>query len=142
MSAQPKSDSSQRSQRQSALAAQRARRLSESSLKSVAPKKLVEPRPAPTKLWESGMVLGVNVVLISTALVTLTHLVPFQLSQHAKLKEIRAEESSLSQDIRALEQSYAQNQTPEAAQRVAQQQGNLMPINHLSVVLTPNVGAH
>ncbi len=140
MSAQPKSDFSRRSQRQSALAAQRARRLSEGSL-NVAPKKLVEPRPAPTKLWESGMILGVNVVLISTALVTLTHLVPFQLSQHAKLKEIRAEESSLSQDIKALEQNYAQNQTPEAAQRVAQQQGNLMPLNHLSVVLTPNVAA-
>ena len=140
MSAQPKVfDSSQRSQRLAALAAQRSRRLAVSKKSAISTK--AEPRPVPTKLWESGMILGVNVVLISTALVTLTHLVPFQLNQHAKLKEIRAEESSLAQDIKALEESYERNQTPEAAQRIAQQQGNLMPINHLSVVLTPGVGA-
>lgn len=125
-------------QRQSSLAAQRAERLS--GIKAVqSPSTLAgraEARLASTKLWESGMVLGVNAVLISTAIVTLAHLVPYQLTQHAKLKEIRAEESTLSLDIQTLKQSYEQNQSPEAAQRVAQQQGNLMPADQVNVVLT------
>jgi hypothetical protein len=138
MSAQPKaSDFSRRSQRQSALTAQRERRLSAASQKAADRSKIsLEVSPVPTKLWESGMALGINLVLISTAIVTLTHLLPYQLTQHAKLKEIRAEESNLSQDIQTLEQSYKQNQTPDAAQRIAQQQGNLMPVGRLSVVLT------
>jgi hypothetical protein len=140
MSAQSNVFASQRSQRQSVLAAQRAQRLSAATTKglitSKTSKALTEARPASVKLWESGMVLGVNAVLIGTAIITLTHLVPYQLRQHDKLKEIRAEESSLSQNIQALEQSYEQNKSPEAAQRVAQQQGNLMPLNHMNVILT------
>jgi hypothetical protein len=129
---------SRKTQRQSVLAAQRAQRLA--GIKAVKPsssfKTSLEVRPASTKLWESGMVLGVNTVLISTAIVTLVHLVPHQLTQHAKLKQIRAEESSLAQDIQTLQQNYEQNMSPEAAQRVAQQQGNLMPANQVNVVLT------
>jgi hypothetical protein len=137
MSAQSNVFTSQRPQRQSVLAAQRAQRLSAATTKgSTTSKALTEARPDSVKLWESGMVLGVNAVLIGTAIITLTHLVPYQLRQHDKLKEIRAEESSLSQNIQALEQSYEQNKSPEAAQRVAQQQGNLMPPNHMNVILT------
>jgi cell division protein FtsB len=123
---------SRKAQRQSALAAQRAQRLSGSKAIKTSP----EARSASTKLWESGMVLGINAVLISTAIVTLVNLVPHQLTQHAKLKQIRAEESSLAQDIQVLQQNYEQNMSPEAAQRVAQQQGNLMPANRVNVVLT------
>jgi hypothetical protein len=126
---------SRKAQRQSALAAQRAQRLS-GNAKPASAKTSSDVRPASTKLWESGMVLGVNTVLISTAIVTLAHLVPHQLTQHAKLKQIRAEESSLAQDIQTLQQNYEQNMSPEAAQRVAQQQGNLMPANQMNVVLT------
>jgi hypothetical protein len=137
MSAQSNVFTSQRSQRQSVLAAQRAQRLSAATKKgSTLSKALTEVRPDSVKLWESGMVLGVNAVLIGTAIITLTHLVPYQLRQHDKLKEIRAEESSLSQNIQALEQSYEQNKSPEAAQRVAQQQGNLMLPNRMNVILT------
>ncbi len=127
---------SRKAQRQSALAAQRAQRLSGNATKSASAKTSSDVRPASTKLWESGMVLGVNTVLISTAIVTFAHLVPHQLTQHAKLKQIRAEESSLAQDIQTLQQNYEQNMSPEAAQRVAQQQGNLMPANQVNVVLT------
>lgn len=138
MSAQPDSLASRRSRRPSVLAAQRQQRLAAAKLPQnpAVPKKLLEARPASAKLWESGMVLGVNAILIGTAVVTLAHLVPYQLRQHAKLKEIRAEESSLSQNIQALEHSYEQNKSPEAAQRVAQQQGNLMPIGRMNVILT------
>lgn len=131
---------SRKAQRQSALAAQRAQRLSGNATKSLSTSKLSsDMRSASAKLWESGMVLGINTVLISTAIVTLAHLVPHQLTQHAKLKQIRAEESSLAQDIQTLQQSYEQNMSPEAAQRVAQQQGNLMPANQVNIVLThPN----
>jgi hypothetical protein len=128
---------SRKAQRQSALAAQRAQRLLGNATKtSSISKNSADIRPASTKLWESGMVLGVNTVLISTAIVTLSHLVPHQLTQHAKLKQIRAEQSSLAQDIQTLQQNYEQNMSPEAAQRVAQQQGNLMPANQVNVVLT------
>jgi cell division protein FtsB len=129
---------SRNAQRQSALAAQRTQRLSgmKAVKSSSALKAAPEARPASTKLWESGMILGVNTVLISTAIVTLAHLVPHQLTQHAKLRQIRAEESSLSQDIQQLKQNYEQNLSPEAAQRVAQQQGNLMPADQVTVVLT------
>jgi cell division protein ZapA (FtsZ GTPase activity inhibitor) len=139
MSALPNSvPSSRKAQRQSALATQRAQRLS--GIKAAKPsssfKAASAVRPASAKLWESGMVIGVNTVLISTAIVTLAHLVPHQLTQHAKLKQIRTEESSLAQNIQTLQQNYEQNMSPEAAQRVAQQQGNLMPADQVSVVLT------
>ncbi len=129
---------SRQAQRQSTLAAQRAQRLSggKASKPSSSFKAASEVTSAPTKLWESGMVIGVNTILIGTAIATLAHLVPHQLTQHAKLKQIRAEESSLAQDIQTLQQNYEQNMSPEAAQRVAQQQGNLMPANQVNVVLT------
>lgn len=131
--------SSRRARRQSSLAAQRAKRLAEGeAIKSLAARPVQpEARLASTKLWESGMVLGVNVVLIGTAITTLMHLVPFQLAQQTKLKEIRAEESNLAKDVQMLKQSYELNQSSEGAQRVAQQQGNLIPPNQVNVIVMP-----
>jgi hypothetical protein len=89
------------------------------------------------RVWESGLILGMNVVLIATALVTLSNLVPNQLTQRAKLKEISREESQVAQNLQALQQTYQRGQSPEMAQRIAQEQGSLMPADQLKVFQIP-----
>lgn len=89
------------------------------------------------RLWESGFILGMNVVLIGTALVTLAHLVPYQLAQREKLKEITREESQVAQSLQELQQTYQRSQTPETAQRIAQEQGSLMRADQLKVFQIP-----
>jgi Pyruvate/2-oxoacid:ferredoxin oxidoreductase gamma subunit len=89
------------------------------------------------RVWESGLILGMNVVLIGTALVTLANLVPNQLTQRAKLKEISREESQVAQNLQALQQTYQRGQSPEMAQRIAQEQGSLMRADQLKVFQIP-----
>jgi cell division protein FtsB len=89
------------------------------------------------RVWESGLILGMNVVLIGTALVTLANLVPNQLTQRAKLKEISREESQVAQNLQDLQQTYQRGQSPEAAQRIAQEQGSLMRADQLKVFQIP-----
>jgi Pyruvate/2-oxoacid:ferredoxin oxidoreductase gamma subunit len=89
------------------------------------------------RVWESGLILGMNVVLIGTALVTLANLLPNQLTQRAKLKEISREESQVAQNLQALQQTYQRSQSPETAQRIAQEQGSLMRADQLKVFQTP-----
>ena len=89
------------------------------------------------RIWESGLILGMNVLLIGTALVTLANLVPNQLTQQAKLKEISREESQVAQNLQELQQSYQRSQSPETAQRIAQEQGSLMRANQLKVFQIP-----
>ncbi len=90
-----------------------------------------------SRIWESGFILGMNGVLIGTALVTLANLVPNQLSQHAKLKEISREESQVAQNLQELQQTYQRSQSPETAQRIAQEQGSLMRADQLKVFQMP-----
>jgi hypothetical protein len=89
------------------------------------------------RIWESGLILGMNVVLIGTALVTLANLVPNQMTQRAKLKEISREESQVAQNLQELQQTYQRSQSPETAQRIAQEQGSLMRANQLKVFQIP-----
>lgn len=89
------------------------------------------------RLWESGLILGMNAVLIGTAAVTLANLVPYQLTQSAKLKEISREESQIAQNLQELQQTYQRSQSPETAQRIAQEQGSLMRANQLKVFQIP-----
>jgi hypothetical protein len=90
-----------------------------------------------SRIWESGFILGMNGVLIGTALVTLANLVPNQLTQHAKLKEISREESQVAQNLQELQQTYQRSQSPETAQRIAQEQGSLMRADQLKVFQIP-----
>jgi hypothetical protein len=89
------------------------------------------------RIWESGLVLGMNAVLISTAVVTLANLVPYQLTQREKLKEISREESQVAQNLQTLQETYKRSQSPETAQRIAQEQGSLMKANQLKVFQVP-----
>jgi hypothetical protein len=90
-----------------------------------------------SRIWESGFILGMNGVLIGTALVTLANLVPNQLTQHAKLKEISREESQVAQNLQELQQTYQRSQSPQTAQRIAQEQGSLMRADQLKVFQIP-----
>jgi hypothetical protein len=85
------------------------------------------------RLWESGLILSMNTVLIGTAVVTLAHLVPYQFNQRAKLQEISREESQVAQNLQNLKQTYQRSQSPETAQRIAQEQGSLMRADQLKV---------
>jgi cytoskeletal protein RodZ len=89
------------------------------------------------RIWESGLVLGMNAVLISTALVTLAQLVPYQLTQREKLKEINREESQVAQNLQELQETFKRSQSPETAQRIAQEQGSLMRADQLKVFQVP-----
>jgi hypothetical protein len=89
------------------------------------------------RIWESSLILGMNVVLIGTALVTLVNLVPNQLTQRSKLKEISREESQVAQNLQELQQTYQRSQSPETAQRIAQEQGSLMRADQLKVFQIP-----
>jgi hypothetical protein len=89
------------------------------------------------RLWESGLILSMNAILIGTAAVTLAHLVPYQLNQRAKLQEISREESQVAQNLQDLKQTYQRSQSPETAQRIAQEQGSLMRADQLKVFPLP-----
>lgn len=89
------------------------------------------------RVWESGLVLGMNAVLIGTAIVTLANLVPYQLTQREKLKEISREESQVAQNLQELQDAYKRSQSPETAQRIAQEQGSLMRADQLKVFQVP-----
>jgi hypothetical protein len=89
------------------------------------------------QFWESGVMLGMNILLMGTAIVTLAHLIPYQMTQQAKLQELRSEESNMAQNLEDLRQEYEQSKSPEVAQRIAQEQGNLMRANQKRVFLIP-----
>jgi hypothetical protein len=98
---------------------------------------VTRPTSQRAHLWESGLILGMNTVLISTALVTLAQLIPFQLTQQAKLKEISAEQTQVKQNLQRLKQDYQRGQSPESALRIAEDQGNLMKANRKQIYWMP-----
>jgi lipid A disaccharide synthetase len=142
MSALPNSISSRRDRRSKSQADQLARRRQQAQKNQnrfkeerLALKPVVNDYKA--RVWESGLILGMNVVLIGTALVTLANLVPNQLTQREKLKEISHEESQVAQNLQELQQTYQRSQSPETAQRIAQEQGSLMRADQLKVFQIP-----
>ncbi len=82
--------------------------------------------------------LGMNILMMGTAIATLAHLIPHQMTQQAKLQELRFEESSMAQNLKDLKQEYEQSKSPEMAQRIAQEQGNLMRANQKRVFYIPS----
>lgn len=143
MGALPNPVSSSRSVRAQERQSQSARRQTQPPTKRPARKlslnadTLTKGHPR-AQFWESGVMLGVNVVLMGTAIVTLTHLIPYQMTQQAKLQELRSEESNMAQSLENLKQEYERSKSPEVAQRIAQEQGNLMRINQKRVFLIPS----
>jgi cytoskeletal protein RodZ len=96
-----------------------------------------QPTSQRAHFWESSLILGMNGVLIGTALITLAQLIPFQVTQQAKLKEISAEQAQVSQNLQRLKQDYQRGQLPESALRIAEDQGNLMKANRKQIYWMP-----
>jgi hypothetical protein len=142
MGALPNPVSSSRSVRAQERQSQPARRQAQSPTKRPARKlslnaeTLTKDYPR-AQFWESGVMLGMNILLMGTAIVTLAHLIPNQMTQQAKLQELRSEESNMAQNLENLKQEYERSKSPEVAQRIAQEQGNLMRANQKRVFLIP-----
>jgi hypothetical protein len=142
MGALPNPVSSSRSVRAQERQSQSARRQAQSPTKRPARKlslnaeTLTKDHPR-AQFWESGVMLGMNILLMGTAVVTLTHLIPHQMTQQAKLQELRSEESNMAKSLQDLKQEYERSKSPEVAQRIAQEQGNLMRVNQKRVFLIP-----
>jgi hypothetical protein len=142
MGALPNPVSSSRSVRAQERQSQSARRQAQSPTKRPARKlslnaeTLTKDHPR-GQFWESGVMLGMNILLMGTAIVTLAHLIPYQMTQQAKLQELRSEESNMAQSLQDLKQEYERSKSPEVAQRIAQEQGNLMRANQKRVFLIP-----
>jgi hypothetical protein len=83
---------------------------------------------------ETATVLGVNVMLIGFCLYTLGNMLPHQLTQQAKLQEIKGEVNRTAENVRQLKHSYDRSLTPEASHRIAEEQGHLIAKNKRNLV--------
>lgn len=83
---------------------------------------------------EAATVLGVNVLLIGTCLHTLGNMLPHQLTQEAKLQEIKGEVSRTSAQIEQLKQSHERSLIPEVSRRISEEQGHLIRKNKRNLV--------
>jgi hypothetical protein len=137
MSALPNSIPSPRDRRSKQQLAQRRQLSKNQGGADKAQSKVTSAHDHKARVWESGLVLGMNAVLIGTAIVTLANLVPYQLTQREKLKEISREESQVAQSLQELQETYKRSQSPETAQRIAQEQGSLMKADQLKVFQVP-----
>lgn len=83
---------------------------------------------------EAATVLGINVVLIGGCLFTLSSMLPQQLTQQAKLREIRGEVSQTSEHVDQLKQSHDRSLIPEMSRRISEEQGYLIRKNKRNLV--------
>ncbi|NJK30209.1 MAG: hypothetical protein HC790_08650 [Acaryochloridaceae cyanobacterium CSU_3_4] len=83
---------------------------------------------------ETATVLGVNAMLIGACLYTLGNMLPHQLTQQAKLQEIKGEVNRTAEHVQELKHSYDRSLTPEASRRIAEEQGHLIAKNKRNVV--------
>lgn len=86
-------------------------------------------------IFESTTILGINLVLISTAVFTLVNLVPQQLTRNQKLQEVRLEEAQVSGRIHELNQALQRSQDPQVERRIAEENGSFMRADKQQVVL-------
>ncbi|WP_299404526.1 hypothetical protein [Acaryochloris sp. IP29b_bin.148] len=95
------------------------------------------PRKHPkfaARATETAIVLGVNVVLIGTCLHTLGNMLPQQLTQQAKLQEIKGEVSRTTAHIEQLKQTHQRSLDPEVSRRISEEQGHLIRKNKRNLV--------
>ena len=86
-------------------------------------------------IFESTTILGVNLVLIGTAIFTLANLLPQQLTRNQKLQEVRSEEAQASNRIDELNQGLQRSQDPRVERRIAEENGSFMRSDKQQVVL-------
>lgn len=87
-----------------------------------------------TRATEATTILGVNVVLIGTCLYTLGNMLPHQLTQQAKLEEIKGEVHRTTEHVNQLKESHKRSLTPSASRRISEEQGYLIGKNKRNLV--------
>lgn len=83
---------------------------------------------------EATTKLGVNVLLAAIAVSALSQLLPYQLAQHAKLREIEAEVNTTSQRVNQLQAEYKRSSQPQEVKRIVQEQTNLIDAQKQKVI--------
>jgi len=76
----------------------------------------------------------VNLLLSIAAIVSLCQLIPYQLAQVQKLKEMRAEVSRTENRVNRLKSQLHQNLDPKQTSRIVEEQSNLIEVQQMKVV--------
>ncbi|MBN8564658.1 MAG: hypothetical protein J0L70_29440 [Leptolyngbya sp. UWPOB_LEPTO1] len=84
---------------------------------------------------EALIKLSVNALISTAAIAALTQLIPYGVTQQAKLKEIQTEVKTADTRVSRLKAAFNRNFDPHQASKVAQEQANVMPPDSRMVVL-------
>jgi len=86
------------------------------------------------QLLEASTILGVNLLLSIAAIISLCQLIPYQLAQMQKLKEMRAEVSRTENRVNRIKAQLQQNLDPKQTSRIVEEQSNLIEAQQLKIV--------
>jgi outer membrane murein-binding lipoprotein Lpp len=84
---------------------------------------------------EAIVKLGVNALISSAAIAALTQLIPYSVSQQAKLQEIQSEVKTANVRVDRLKAEFANLFDPHQTSTVVQEQANRIPADSRTVVL-------
>lgn len=83
---------------------------------------------------ESSVKLAVNLLLSGAAIVALVQLLPHQLSQRAKLQDLRAEVGTTEQRVSRLRSDFNRYFDPYQARSIMQEQTNRVDANQRAII--------
>jgi cell division protein FtsB len=86
------------------------------------------------QLFETLTLLGITLGVSISAITGLSRLVPYAVAQQAKLQTLQAEVKATRARVQQLQTEYKQDLNPEAKERIAQQEGNLLHRNQRRIV--------
>lgn len=89
---------------------------------------------------EIGAKVAVNGLLSTAAVVALVNLLPYQLSQQAKLREVRSEVQQTETQINQLQAEFSDSFDPQQAKQVMQEQSGRVDPNQRQIVLVEKKG--
>ncbi|MGF1672227.1 MAG: hypothetical protein ACFCUV_00890 [Rivularia sp. (in: cyanobacteria)] len=85
---------------------------------------------------ETTVKIGVNLAISAAAVSALTQLLPHHWTGQEKLRQLRTEVNTTQERVNNLRAEFDQTFDSRQANRVMQQQGNLIPLNQKRIVLT------
>ncbi len=84
--------------------------------------------------WEAVAKIGVNTLLLIFGILAIAKMIPHQLSQLQKLSALEAEVSRLEQRVNQLKLEQERDRQPQARQRIAQEEANLIAANQRRII--------
>ncbi|AFY61500.1 hypothetical protein [Synechococcus sp. PCC 6312] len=85
----------------------------------------------------------INLGIVTAGLVALTQLLPYYLAQREKLTNLEAAQKEAQARVNELKVHYQQDNQPQAIERIAQEDANLIRPNQRRIVwVKPGVAAH